>query len=111
MAPLDVALKYMDIFFSGRELERLREILADDLVFSGPLYQFDSSRAYLESLQSAPPVDCSYKIVQAFENGPLVNLIYEFSKPSLRTHMSQLFEIRHDKIASMLLIFDTRKFA
>ena len=36
MSPLDVALKYMDIFYSRKDLERLREVLAADYTFKGP---------------------------------------------------------------------------
>lgn len=60
MTLLTITSKYMDIFFSGRDLERLYKILADDLKFSGPFYQFNSARDYIESLQSDPPVNCKY---------------------------------------------------
>ena len=109
MAPLEIALRFMDIFFSGQDIERLYEILADDLKFEGPFYRFDSSRDYIDSLLSDPPVGCEYKILQSFENGPCVNLIYEFSKPNICIQMSQLFEFRNNKITKVVLIFDTSK--
>lgn len=110
MKPLDIALQYMDIFFSGRDLDRLYDILADDVKFSGPFYKFESARDYIESVQLDPPAECQYTLVQVFENGPFVNVIYEFSKPLVCAHMSQLFEVRNDKITQMLLIFDTGRF-
>ena len=110
MTPRDLALRYMEIFFSGRDFKRLYETLADDMQFSGPLYQFDSAQAYIESLHSNPPVGCTYELLHIFEKGSWVNLIYEFSKPNVRTKMSQLFEIRNQKISQILLIFDTRAF-
>ncbi len=110
MKPLDVALQYMGIFFSGQDLDRLYNILTDDVKFSGPFYQFESAQDYIESLQSDPPVECQYTLVQVFENGPFVNVIYQFSKPYVCAHMSQLFEVHNDKITKVLLIFDTGKF-
>ena len=106
MTPLDVALQYMEIFYSGRELERLYAIMADELRFEGPFFRFDSAHEYVSSLLSDPPVACEYRLLHAFEKGPMVNLIYEFSKPNVRTIMSQLFEVRKGKITSVLLIFD-----
>lgn len=111
MAPLDAALKYMDIFYSGRELARLYEIMADELKFEGPFFHFDSARNYIESLRSDPPLGCEYKILHAFENGQTVNLIYQFSKPNISTPMSQLFKVRDGKITEVLLIFDTGQFS
>jgi len=35
MIPLEVAIQYLEIFHSGQDLERLREILADDCMFKG----------------------------------------------------------------------------
>lgn len=101
---------YMEIFFSGRDLDRLYSIVADDLRFTGPLYHFASAREYVESLKADPPVDCHYELRHTFEHGPWVNLIYEFFKPTVRADMSQLFEVRDEKIIRILLIFDTGRF-
>lgn len=110
MRPVDLAYKYLEIFFSGRDLERLYDILADDLKFSGPFYEFTSAREYVETLVAQPPVECAYKILYVFEKGSAVNLIYEFSKPETRAKISQIFEIRDAKIAVTLLIFDSSQF-
>lgn len=110
MSPLDVALRYMEIFFSGRNLERLHEILGDPFEFTGPLYRFDSARAYVESLQADPPEGFAYRLLQTFADGGRVNLIYQFSKPGVETVMSQFFQIRDGRIARTLLIFDTGPF-
>lgn len=107
LPPLDVSLKYMEIFFSGHGMERLYDYLHDDCQFAGPLYQFSSACDYIESLQVSPPVNCQYKIIQSFEKGPYVNFIYEFSKPGVSTTMSQLFEVDSGKITRILLIFDS----
>ncbi len=110
MTSLDIALRYMDIFYSGRELERLYAIMADELRFDGPFFRFDSAHDYIASLLSDPPVKCEYRLLYSFEKGSMVNLIYEFSKPGIRTTMSQLFEVRDGNITSVLLIFDSGAF-
>lgn len=110
MSPLKIALTYMEIFFSGKNMERLYDILADDLIFEGPFYQFHSAQEYIDSLVSAPPIDCEYKLLKSFANGNSVNLLYTFSKPGISTPMSQWFEICDGKISKILLIFDTGKF-
>jgi len=111
MSALGLALRYMEIFYSGKELDRLEEILHDKLQFRGPLYQFDSSRQYIASLKDDPPTDCSYRILHTFEKDDTVNLIYDFSKPGITTTMSQLFEVVDNKIAHIELIFDSAVFA
>jgi len=111
MSALDLALRYMEIFYSGKELDRMEEILHDTLQFRGPLYQFDSAQEYIVSLKDDPPMDCSYRILHTFEKGDTVNLIYDFSKPGITTTMSQLFKVVDNKIAHIELIFDSAVFA
>ncbi|WP_455197484.1 hypothetical protein [Kaarinaea lacus] len=111
MSALGLALRYMEIFYSGKELDRLEEILHDSLQFRGPLYQFDSARQYIASLKDDPPTDCSYRILHTFEKDDTVNLIYDFSKPGITTTMSQLFKVVDNKIAYIKLIFDSEVFA
>lgn len=108
--PLTLARKYMDIFFSGTGLERLSNIFAKDLGFSGPFHQFSSAQDYIDSLKSDPPQDCEYQIIREFEDGGVACLIYEFSKRGVRVPMAQLFEIRDGKISRILLIFDSSRF-
>lgn len=110
MTPLELALGYMDIFFSGEDLDRLEAILDTGCQFRGPFYQFDSAQEYIASLKADPPVDCNYKIIHSFEQNNVVNLIYYFSKPDFSTMMSQLFQVLDNKITSMVLIFDSAAF-
>lgn len=110
MSALDVALRYMEIFYSGRDLGRLTRILREDCQFQGPFFQFNSAQEYIASLKADPPRDCSYRILHAFEKDNIVNLIYEFAKPGITTNMSQLFHVQDGKIARILLIFDSAVF-
>ncbi|WP_455220889.1 hypothetical protein [Kaarinaea lacus] len=111
MSALDLALRYMEIFYSGREPDRLQSILHTDLQFRGPFVQFDSAQDYIASVEADPPVGCSYRLLNAFENENVANLLYEFSKQGITTTMSQLFEVQNDKITRIVLIFDSAVFA
>ncbi len=50
MKPFDLALRYMNIFYSGSDIEELSNILAKDILFEGPSYTFDTADDYLDSL-------------------------------------------------------------
>ncbi len=110
MKPFDLALRYMNIFYSGSDIEELSNILAKDLLFEGPSYTFDTADDYLDSLWKDPPEDMTYKIIESFENDSCACLIYKFSKEGISVPMVQLFEIDDDKISKFVLIFDTAAF-
>ncbi len=111
MKPMDLALRYMEIFYSGKNIDRLYQLFSDDFSFYGPLFQFDSAKDYVKSLIDDPPEGLTYKIIQSFESESSACLVYEFSKPGIScVPMAQLFETNNDKISKILLIFDTRAF-
>ncbi len=111
MRPLQLAFEYMKIFYSGNDLDRLSDLLAVDFTFKGTIYNFDSAAGYIESLKSNPPIDFEYTVLQSYESESSACLIYEFSKPGVRTLMAQTFHIRGERISKMILIFDPRPFA
>ena len=111
MNPLALALQYMDIFYSNREIDTLAPLFADDLVFQGPFYQFDSADAYLASLRSDSRAGLTYSLIHSSATATSACLIYQFSKPGTSTPMAQLFEVEEEKIKKIVLIFDTKVFA
>jgi hypothetical protein len=108
---MELALKYMEIFFSGENIEELRHLFAEDLTFRGPLYEFNSAEDYIDSLKSDPPQGFAYEILSSFENSSSARLVYRFSKPGVSTLMAQLFEVSDDKISKIVLVFDTSAFS
>ena len=110
MAPLDLALKYMEIFYSDTDIEALGQILAKSFTFEGPLFQFDSAEDYLDSLRGDAREGLAYDLIKSFEDESSACLIYQFSKPGISIPMAQMFEIDGDKIGKVVLIFDTRAF-
>lgn len=105
----ELALKYLKHFCAG-DIDGLAPLLAPDLVFSGPLYTYDSSEEYLNSLRNDPPEKCGYKILDVADNPNSVAVFYEYHKPDRKLLIAQLFKIKDRKINSILLIFDGRGF-
>lgn len=107
MEPLDLANQYMEIFFESDSIDSLADILSKNCTFKGPFYQFDSAKAYIDSLKSDPPESVSYRIIESYQNEHSACLVYKFSKPGVSTVMSQVFEVSGVKISGIHLIFDT----
>lgn len=110
MTPLELAEKYMNCVFKTGDLEELRNILSDDLQFSGPFFNFDSADKYVNSLRNNPPEDFEYDIMKSYADNSSACLVYQFSKPGVSTSMVQTFGTIDGKISSILLIFDTGAF-
>ncbi|MDH5327846.1 MAG: nuclear transport factor 2 family protein [Gammaproteobacteria bacterium] len=112
MTPMELAQKYMDCFFGSTPLMAMKELLAEDLVFEGPLVQFNNADDYIDSLIKDPPSHLEYELLHAFEKNNTASLVYTFRKPLLgiEVNMSQTFTCDNGKIRSILLIFDSREF-
>lgn len=101
----------MEVFFSGKNVEKLSNILAEDLTFEGPFHKFESADDYINSLRLDPPIGCEYRLIKSFEDESNACLVYQFFKPSICVLMAQVFETSNGKITRILLIFDTGCFA
>ena len=110
MDPLDLARKYMTILFEQGDLNELDQVLAKNLYFSGPFYEFHSADTYIEALKSGPPRDFQYEMIAAYEYETTACLMYQFQKPGVSVPMAQYFEVKDDRISRILLIFDTAPF-
>ncbi len=108
---MELALQYMEIFFSGEDVGELIHLFSDDFTFRGPFYSFDSANDYVNSLKSDPPKGFEYTIIHSFENDSSACLIYQFQKPGICIPMAQVFEIDRGKISKILLVFDTGTFS
>ena len=98
MKPLQLALKYLEVFFGGVDMEALRPLFAEDLKFKGPLYASDTAEEYIRALKSDPPRGLDYRILGFNEKETSARLVYFFSKPGVRTPMDQAFEVDDGKI-------------
>ena len=105
-----LAMRYMEIFFSGANLERLNEIFTPDLHFQGPFLECRSAAEYVRSLVADPPVNCHYEMIDSLADAGRVHLLYKFRKGSIEMRMSQNFWIRAHRIQKIILVFDTAAF-
>lgn len=110
MKPLELAQTYMDMVFTGTDLDTLHQILDEDCTFEGPLFQSRSAEEYITALKTDPPKDCSYILIQSLEHESTACLFYQFTKPGVTTPMAHLFEARDNKIHKIILIFNTAAF-
>lgn len=110
MKKLELAKRYLDIVFKTGVMEDLRSLLAEDLNFDGPFYKYKSANNYIDSLKKDPPKGFKYEIIKAYEDDSSVCLIYNFSKPGIKTVMSHSFEFEKGKIKKVLLVFDSTVF-
>ena len=108
---LELARRYMAVFYSGEDPEELRAIVAEDLVFEGPFVRCESADDYIEALRGDSREGLSYEVLWEFESGASACLVYRFSKPGVDTTMAQVFETRGGRIARITLVFDTGAFA
>lgn len=76
MSPLDLALKYMDIFYSTASPTGLEEIMDPDCVFEGPFHHFSSAKAYIHSLVDSPPRNMNVTVLESYQNNRSACLSY-----------------------------------
>lgn len=110
LKPIELALKYLDTVFSGQDPEALNPLFDRDLLFEGPFYRFNSAHEYIDALKKDPPVGFEYDLINAYESGETVCLIYQFSKPGISVPMAQTFDFEGGKISKIRLIFDSAPF-
>lgn len=106
----EAVFAYLKIFFETHEFDALSDLFGNPFSFEGPFLKTDSAEEYIAAMKSAPPTGCSYRLLHMFGRGEAVNVLYEFTKPGIRTKMSQLFEFKDGKISRILLIFDRSVF-
>lgn len=106
----EVAMEFLRCFCAG-DVNGLTVLLAEDLQFAGPLYQFRSRDAYVNVLKNDPPEQCGYQVLNITESGESVSIFYEYTKRDRAITIAQLFKFRLHKIHEILVVFDGRGFA
>lgn len=111
MTPRDLAMRYLEIFCSGQNIDMLRELLADDLSFRGPLHRSATAADYLEALRADPPQAAEFKLMGCYDDATSACLVYQYTKQGVCVPMAQMFKVRDGRISEILLVFDTGGFA
>ena len=110
LTPLQLAQRYLECFCAA-DIEALAGLLAPELQFTGPFHEFSCAADYLQSLRDDPPRDVQYSLLHRSEDERGACLIYEYTKPGVSTTMAQWFEVKHNKISKIILVFDRGAFA
>jgi hypothetical protein len=107
MTKPEVVLEFLK-HFCNADIDSVAALLTADLRFSGPFYQFDSRRAYIESLKSNPPERCGYKVRSLTEGDNEVSVFYDYEKGTQSVTIAQLCRFKDQKISEIVLVFDGR---
>ena len=84
ITPLTLAMQYLDIFYSGENLHRLKNLLDDHCRFTGPFMDCRSADEYLQALTTDPPASLSYTVLQTYEHVDSACVIYQFEKATFQ---------------------------
>lgn len=105
----EVAMEFLRCFCAG-DVTGLSTLLAEDLRFRGPFYQFSSRDEYVECLKHAPPEPCGYRVFSVTESEECVSVYYNYEKRDGALIIAQLFTFKNHKISGLQLVFDGRGF-
>ena len=97
--------EYLD-YFCGANIDGVESTLADTFCLRGPLFEFDSREAYIQSLRDNPLEKASYRILATTQADDTVSVFYEYTKSSSSNVIAQFFRIKENKIVETLLVFD-----
>ena len=106
---LALARRYLALFESGVELERLLDLLHPALRFEGPLASFHSARDYVAALQADPPRGCRVHPLHESGDAHRACLFYELESGGARFPVAQLFDVEDGRITRIRLVFDASR--
>jgi ketosteroid isomerase-like protein len=98
--------------WTGKDFERARGLLHDDVSFAGPIDSFSDADSYLASLRRLSGIVTGAEKRKVFVDGDDVCVIYDLKTapvPSSRT--CEWYRVRDGRIASVWVVFDARPFA
>ena len=96
----------------GKDMSQLRELLAPDFSFEGPMMTFDGADAFVKFMENAP-FEASHETIQMVSDGNSIAHVYVFriAAPAIvEIPMCEIFDLGDGKINAVRLFFDTAKF-
>jgi hypothetical protein len=108
----EVVERYKQAFGSG-DVQTARSLLADDLHFKGPIEEFHSADAYLQSLAKLSQIVTGMDVQKVLANGSDVVTIYDLhtNTPAGTSNIAEWATVRDGKIVELHVFFDARPFA
>jgi ketosteroid isomerase-like protein len=114
MSAAQVFREYLDRFTTG-DMDGVRELLAEDFSFEGPMLQAEGRDAFLEGASGLGRVVRGNQMLRQWEDGEEVCSVYEFKIETPAgagsIPMTEWVRVRDGKLASARLIFDTAQMA
>jgi ketosteroid isomerase-like protein len=107
----EVAEGFFDAW-TGKDFDRARTLVHDDVSFQGPIDSFSDADSYLASLRQLTGIMLGADKKKVFVDGDDVCVIYDLKTapvPSART--CEWYHVRDGKVASVSVVFDARPFA
>jgi hypothetical protein len=98
--------------WTGKDFERARGLLHDDVSFEGPIDRFSDADSYVASLRRLSGIVTGAEKQKVFVDDEDVCIIYDLKTapvPSSRT--CEWYQVRDGRIASVSVVFDARPFA
>jgi ketosteroid isomerase-like protein len=110
-SPAEVVERYFDAW-TAKDFDTARSLLRDDLSFKGPIEQFDSADALMESIKQLTEIVTGAERNGIVEQGDQVCVIYDLHTVPIPTApVAEWYTVRDGKIASLQAFFDARPFA
>jgi ketosteroid isomerase-like protein len=94
------------------DFSRARELLQDDVWFTGPIGTVSDAGSYIASPRQLSGISTGVGKQKVFADGDDVCVIYDLTTapvPSSRT--CEWYQVRDGKVASVSVVFDARPFA
>jgi ketosteroid isomerase-like protein len=98
--------------WTGKDFERARGLLHDDVSFEGPIDRFSDADSYLAALRRLSGIVTGAEKRKVFVDDQDVCVIYDLKTapvPSSRT--CEWYRVRDGRIAAVSVVFDARPFA
>lgn len=107
--PRAIAARCLTCWTSG-DLDGLRELLADDVTFTGPLGQTEGADEYVTGVARMAALVSAAEQQQVIGDGDDVVLLYDLitHDPPARIPTAGVYRIRDGKVASVRAFFDPR---
>jgi ketosteroid isomerase-like protein len=113
------ALEVVNRFYDATENRRgkgLENILAEDVVFAGPLKKCSGSREYIEFAKQFIQMHRATRMLKQFENGSDVCSIYEMdiATPAggmITLELTDWIKVSGNRVAAQKIYYDPREFA
>lgn len=108
----EIVQTYFDTYFSGKARHsKVRELLADDFTFRGPLMKADSAEEYLERLTAfGDELEMHAEVQSLVWEGFQVAALVDFQGPEGNIKYAQWFTFKGDKIQRLEVVYDPRPF-